>query len=169
MTQSAWRIAQRVSPSPPPSPRRGEGIVEIATGCALATTSSDCFAPLAMTIIAVFLRAVPAQTLESLPAAGKAQSVFPLNLPSPPSFVAELLRRTGTRGEERYAPVRPERLPHFICEALRAQRGASRKGNFFCIVPLDPAYPAKGGTGHLPAPTPLSLIQHFADFLGERC
>jgi hypothetical protein len=60
------------------------------------------------------------QTLEPLPAAGrqsakrKAQSVFPLNLPSPPSFVAELLRRTGTRGEEGYAPVRPERLPQLF-------------------------------------------------------
>ena len=72
------------TPSPPhphPLPRRGEGIVEIATGCALATTSSDCFAPLAMTIIAVFLRAVPAQTLESLPAAGKEQRVSPSTFP----------------------------------------------------------------------------------------
>ncbi len=34
-------------------------------------------------------------------------------------------------------------------EAPRAQRGASRKGNFFYIVPLDPAYKA-GLAGHLP-------------------
>jgi len=34
-------------------------------------------------------------------------------------------------------------------EAPRAQRGASRKGDFFYIVPLDPAYKA-GLAGHLP-------------------
>ena len=35
------------------------------------------------------------------------------------------------------------------CEAPRAQRGASRKRNFFYIVPLDPAYKA-GLAGYLP-------------------
>ena len=32
-------------------------------------------------------------------------------------------------------------------EAPRAQRGASRKGDFFYIVSLDPAYPAHAGRG----------------------
>ena len=32
-------------------------------------------------------------------------------------------------------------------EAPRPHRGASRKGNFILIVPLDPAYPAKAGRG----------------------
>jgi len=35
-------------------------------------------------------------------------------------------------------------------EAPRPQGGASRKGNFIYIVPLDPAYKA-GLAGHLPA------------------
>jgi hypothetical protein len=34
-------------------------------------------------------------------------------------------------------------------EAARPQGGASRKGNFLIIVPLDPAYKA-GFAGHLP-------------------
>jgi hypothetical protein len=33
------------------------------------------------------------------------------------------------------------------CEAPRLQGGASRKGNFILIVPLDPAYPAETGRG----------------------
>ena len=36
-----------------------------------------------------------------------------------------------------------------IYEAPRPQGGASRKGNFILIVPLDPAYKA-GLVGHLP-------------------
>jgi hypothetical protein len=36
-----------------------------------------------------------------------------------------------------------------MCEAPRSQGGASRKGNFILIVPLDPAYKA-GLAGHLP-------------------
>jgi hypothetical protein len=35
-------------------------------------------------------------------------------------------------------------------EAARPQGGASRKGNFILIVPLDPAYEA-GLAGHMPA------------------
>jgi len=35
------------------------------------------------------------------------------------------------------------------CEAPRPQGGASRKGNFVYIVPLDPAYKA-GLAGHVP-------------------
>ena len=100
-----------------------------------------------MTIIAVFLRAVPAQTLESLPAAGKAQSVFPLNLPSPPSFVAELLRRTGTRGEERYAPVRPERLPILFVKLSAHSAGLPGKEISFVLCPLTPPIPPKAGQG----------------------
>ena len=33
-----------------------------------------------------------------------------------------------------------------FCSSPR-QRGASRKGDFFYIVPLDPTYPAKAGRG----------------------
>jgi len=45
-------------------------------------------------------------------------------------------------------------------EAPRAQRGASRKGDFFYIVPLDPAYKA-GLAGHLPVKLAKGLILSF--------
>jgi hypothetical protein len=36
-------------------------------------------------------------------------------------------------------------------EAPRPQGAASGRGSFLHIVPLDPAYPAGSGTGHVPA------------------
>ncbi len=41
-------------------------------------------------------------------------------------------------------------MSKFKCEAPRPQGGASRKGSFVYIVPLDPAYKT-GLTGHVPA------------------
>jgi len=42
------------------------------------------------------------------------------------------------------------KLPAHPVRTGQARR-ASRKGNFILIVPLGPAHPARGGTGHLPA------------------
>ncbi len=46
-------------------------------------------------------------------------------------------------------PRKVRMLQEIDCEAPRPQGGASRKGNFILIVPLDPAYKA-GLAGHLP-------------------
>jgi hypothetical protein len=43
----------------------------------------------------------------------------------------------------------------FISEAPHPQGGASRKGNFIRIVPLDPAYKA-GLAGHVPVNDPIT-------------
>ena len=45
-------------------------------------------------------------------------------------------------------------VTHKACEAPRPQGGASRRGSFVRIVPLDPAYKA-GLAGHLPVKKPL--------------
>ena len=46
-------------------------------------------------------------------------------------------------------------MTEFKCEAFRAQRVASRKGNYFYVVPLDPAYNAELA-GHLPVKIQMS-------------
>ena len=56
---------------------------------------------------------------------------------------------------DEYGHIRPPNDVR-VCEAPRPQGGASRKGNFVHIVPLDPAYKA-GLAGHVPAKTAKDL------------
>ncbi len=51
------------------------------------------------------------------------------------------------------------------CEAPRPQGGASRKGNFVHIVPLDPAYKA-GLAGHVPVKVKNKKILEFELWIG---
>ena len=55
-------------------------------------------------------------------------------------------------------------LESLVCEAARPQGGASRKGSFVRIVPLDPAYKA-GLAGHLPVRPGTVVLTRVAAFV----